>query len=454
MSNESNNLTTDELVSTYFKEIKVLVVDSVENSRVNLVSSVSKLGVLQSNILFTNSIIEAKKLIKEHKIKVIFSDYIIDNKSGLDLVQSQKDTFSEEDAKTNLFVLVTSDAAQSTVAKAVEEDVDTFVLKPYSFDGFKEAVFGAVLNKINPDQYTLTVNEGKSLLFKGEIDKAKSKFELALTLSEKPTLAYYYLAQSEEVKTALTDASLLYDNGLKISKIHFKCLVGLSELMLKQRKHQEAYDLLKKLVNNFPSNGKRLASILRLAILTENYSDVLNYYNIFKNVEEKSEECIRHMCSALIVSGKYILQNYEKSSGLDHFEKAAICANGRTGFLRFIIEILIDNKLFLEAPKFLEHFLPTSRVEKDYLVCFYLISGKTQNPLKVIDWGKKLFKRGIFDFKIYQTLIRNLLKEGQKEEALVYIAEAKAKYNKENVEELIQLEFEINTSNNQDSKVG
>src|SRR5690606_13255766 len=98
-----------------------------------------------------------------------------------------------------------------------EEDVDVFILRPYTIKGFSEILMRTVLGKLYPSDYVKTIREGKGLLEKGQLDEAFALFEKATTLNEKPTLAYYYKAQTEIARGNLEKAEENYSAGLKVN---------------------------------------------------------------------------------------------------------------------------------------------------------------------------------------------------------------------------------------------
>src|SRR5206468_1891405 len=105
--------------------------------------------------------------------------------------------------------------------------VDTFIIKPYTLETLKRTLTTAAIAKLYPNEYVRTIEAGKALLFKGEVDAALTEFNKATKLDPKPALAYFYKGQAEQLKSAVEDASKDYKQGLNYNKIHYKCLIGL-----------------------------------------------------------------------------------------------------------------------------------------------------------------------------------------------------------------------------------
>lgn len=95
------------------------------------------------------------------KPQIVITDFNLSNRCGLDLLQRQREQCP--DAKECLFVLITGNTSQSALAQAAEEDVYTYLLKPYTIDIFRKSIARAVEAKLTPSNYTRLINEGKEL---------------------------------------------------------------------------------------------------------------------------------------------------------------------------------------------------------------------------------------------------------------------------------------------------
>jgi len=393
-----------QLYENYLASNKILIADTNQSSRAGLAKSLTELKSKMSNILLADSYGQAMEYIEKKNPKIIFCDFDLGKNCGLDLIQTQRAKAPE--SKDLLFVLVTGNTSQSTVAQAAEEDVDTYVLKPFTVGTLKQAVIQAVLAKINPSEYHQLIDEGKKLLVEGKCDEAIEVLTKAKGLSNKPTLACFYIGQAELMKKLQEEAKGNFKSGLQFDKIHYKCLVGLYEILMEQKKHDEAYDIVKKLSRYFPANPKRLTQVIRLAIVNRSYDDMERYYQLYKNIDVREEELTRYMCSALIVCGKYYLQSKVPSRALELLKGAAISAPGRTKVFREIIVTLVEHGMAKDAESFLKRFPPESRKEADFLTSELLVSDLHCDPMITIEFGRKVISQGIKDPMIYDLLIR------------------------------------------------
>ncbi len=401
---------------------QILVADPSSASCVRLVSVLCQLGAKRHRVDLAQDWETAVRLIEEKKPGVVFCEYQLGSKPGLDLLQELRGMYPEK--PTPLFILITGNTSQAAVAEAAEEDVDTFILKPYSLVTLKKSLGLAVDVKFNPSEYLKGVAKGKDLLVENRLDEAESALLEACALNAKPTLAFFYLGQVRNMKRMLEEARGNYREGLDLNRIHYKCLVGLFELLTKQGKSDEAYEVVKRIAQYFPANPKRLTSVLRLAIVTKNYEDIENYYRLFTLIERRTAELVSYMCAALIVTGRYYLTRKTQSRAISVLESAAVSCAGTTKFLRFIIEVLAEYRLLKEAREILKRFPASTHASQDFVASAFLVESDSPNRSQVVQQGREALRLGVRFPSTHFALAQALIGAGLVEPARDLIGEA------------------------------
>jgi tetratricopeptide (TPR) repeat protein len=359
---------------------------------------------------------EAEELIQKHRPNLIFCDYQIGNRFGLDLLQKQRQEYPKL-LNQCLFILVTGNTSQSAVAQAAEEDVDAYILKPYTLDSFSASVFRTIQAKVEPGDYLKMLQKGKDLLELNLLDESIQVFEKAISLNLKPSLAYYYLGQAQYRQGRIQEAEVSYQKGLCFNPVHYKCLVGLFDLLMAAQKYEAAYEVVQKIVQVFPANPKRLSLVLKLAIQTKHFEDVDQFYQEFRKIDERNDELVRSVCAALIVCGKHFLENGDAKTGLDLIHKASISAAGRHFILKKAIDTLVFHDQLEDAKGVLKRFASPTEEDPHYAVASLTIAKKELKPEFTAMRGQDLLKKGILELEIYQITIESLEKYGLKERA-------------------------------------
>lgn len=412
----------------YIQDKKILIADPGSTARTSLASTLIKLGAKTTNIAMAGTMPEAQAEMDRIKAQVVITDYDLGGGRGLELLQSRRKHHPE--SKSCLFVIVTGNTSQTAVAKAAEEDVDVYVIKPFTADSLRNTLIKATLAKINPTDYQKKIEEGKELLAQGKPDEAIEIFQEAKELDSAPSLACFYEGQANLMKEALKVAEGSYAQGLDYNKIHYKCMVGLFELLYNQKKFNEAYDIVKKISQYFPANPERLTQVMRLAIMTKSYEDVEKYYQAFTKIDDRNEDVIKYVCAGLVVCGKYYLRQSVPSRAIELFRKAAVTAGSRLQLLKEIILSLLEFDMAKEAVEFLKRFPPTAQNSEMYLSLEVAVMEKTpdQAIAHVVNRARDLLKLGMTDQLIYEVVIRSSARAGFDDSALNFVDLASKTY--------------------------
>ena len=125
-----SDLKKKQLFKEFLAKNKILIADKSSASRRRLVKTLVDLGANRQSIHSIAHYSEAIDIIDNEKPALILSDYTLNGGSGFDLFKHYKEAHPQ--VKNATLVLVTSNISQSSVAKAAEGDVDSFIIKPYT----------------------------------------------------------------------------------------------------------------------------------------------------------------------------------------------------------------------------------------------------------------------------------------------------------------------------------
>jgi CheY-like chemotaxis protein len=417
---------TQQFFAAYVGGKKILVADASPTSRASIANALCVLGAKMAQIILSQNYADAEAQIETHKPKIVICDYDLGKRCGLDLIQKLKS--QNPDLRDCLFVLVTGNTSQSAVARAAEEDVDTFVLKPFTAEVLRNSILKAAATKVRPPAYLVEINKGKELLAQAKYDEAITVLEGARKMDSSPALACFYLGQANLMKKVQEGAKTSYSAGLQYNKIHYKCMVGMYELLMGEKRFAEAYDIVKRIAHYFPANPQRMSSVLRLAIVTASYEDVERYYRIFTSMEQRDPEMVKYICAALVVCGKHYIATRSGSRALELFEKAAVTAAGSSRILREVIHALVEADMVKQAQPFLARFPAKAQTGPDYLAVELLIRHRSGALGDAIARGREILSRGVEDPLIYLTLIRASAEAGFVPAAEELVRKASEKY--------------------------
>ena len=413
-----------ELKEKKFKEFlstgDVMIVDKSSASRRRLVKTICDMGASRNQVHSIAYFSEAKEIIESNRPKLILSDYEVNGGSGFDLFKFYRETYPDE--QKSVLILVTSNISQSAVAKAAEEDVDSFIIKPYTLAILENSLANAAIGKLFPSDYIQTIEKGKTELFAGNYQEALKIFDEAKGMSKNPSLAFFYHGQTEYMLKDTQEAENDYKQGLEINNIHFKCQVGLYELFVNDKKWKQAYDIVKNIAKYFPANPDRLKEVVHLAVRTGNFEDLDLYYEIFTQLEERTDDVVNYVCSGMYVAGKYYLKKGEKERAKEIYNKVGVSCAGEAKFLRAMIASLVENKIFTEALDLLKRM--STDDEEAYEVSSFLANSDSMDLSAKISNGLEVWNKGFRDPLAVKILVAALREDGSDKKAAEYEEEA------------------------------
>jgi CheY-like chemotaxis protein len=385
---------------------KVLIADTNQSIRSSLSTALTELGVKANLILLASSHHDACEQIRGNAPEVVLCDYHLDARYGLELMAMHR--HSRPDLESRLFVLVTGNSSEAAVAEAAEEDVDAFILKPFTGASIRYYLVRSALNKARPSTYRAELARGRKWLESGELDQALECFKTAMKLDAAPALACYYKGQSHEKLAEWDNSESSYRNGLEYNGVHYRCSIALFDFYVAQKRTSDAYSVMRKISQNFPISPQRLSKAIELAVRTQNFADISHFHAVFTQLDERRDELRKYVCAALVVGAMFHLRHKRSEEALTLLQNAAITAGGSPTTLREIVMLLVKFNLPDPAEVFLRRFSPEDRINVDFLCSDFAVldimpGTKVED---IIVRGRKLIRDGVREPVIHRILIR------------------------------------------------
>jgi CheY-like chemotaxis protein len=409
--------TKQELIAKNFlQNVDALIVDSNNGSRKGLMRLLSNLGIPAHKIMISTNIDDALSIYKRKIPQLVLSDYYIMGGSGFELFQKIRE-LSKSKKKVSILTLLTSNATETIVAKAAEEDVDAYILKPYTIDTFTRILFKSINDFCNPSEYDQIITKGKGLLFDGLYSKAKEEFRRAVTKNQSPTLALFYQGQASYMMEKMQEAKDFYNQGLSFNKIHYKCLLGLYKLYFSSKNENDAYEVGRNIVTLFPTDAQKLCEVVHLSIKTKNYLDMISFHEVFTRLDDRDEKLRAYISSGLFVGGKYNLKNGQPELGIEQFESAVNASYKDPRVIRRIVEELYDLEEIQKAKDFFQKFNKEDFVTFEFQVASFLAENDEIDANEAIKEGLAIFKQEPLNERCFSILLKKMKELGMDERA-------------------------------------
>jgi DNA-binding response OmpR family regulator len=379
-----------------------LIVEPSSAFSSSLQSTLISMGLSSSQILTTKRFDDAKRIIEERKPKLLVTEYEVEQFFGLALIELQEKHYDE---MSRISVVVSKNNSDSAVAEAAEEQIDAFILKPFSPDAFQKKLAMVVLRKNSPSPYIKKIQGGKRRVESKELDEAILEFNQAKPLEAKPTLAHFYAGETLLAQGKTAEALLEFKAGRAHQPLHYKCLTGEFEGLIGEKRYKEAYALVSIIQKNYPITSHRLGQIFITAVLTSHFEDLPMYYELFLKIESRSPELVKLTSLALLTAGRFAIQNNQIPKACEYFKMGAVASGKSFDFLNKVINEFIKIKAPTEAQLFLADISHSERGTPRYCQLSFRVDELVLSKDQLIEQGRKLVLAGHGTPEIFQSLV-------------------------------------------------
>lgn len=392
-------------ISKFLSESTFLVVSLSPTTKASIIRLLIDSGAKLPNIFSAGSYKEGVAHLTSRKVNVIISDFKLNGSNSASLIFSK---IRELDSQgRHVFIVVNSSQDQASIAMSAEEEIDGFLLSPFSAHDFNSVIVSSITKMFSPSKEDDLIVKGVELLNAGKAQESLEFFKRGILETNKKALSCYYYAKAKILLNQETEAIEKLMEGLGYDKLNYRCLIGLYELFMGQNKREKAYLIVKKISNIFPVNPNRLPEFIKLAIETKNYLDIEFYFDIYLNFDEREPQIPDFFLSSLFEAGAYHFQISQPGKAILIFKKLSSFLRDNTSYLSLIIEIIYLNDLTKElsyyANKVHEIKDETLRETADYICTFH-----DKDPYVSSQAGLKLLNQKKFSKAMLHLLISKL----------------------------------------------
>jgi DNA-binding response OmpR family regulator len=386
--------------------LSALIVDESSSYTQSIVASLKELGCSEERIFVAKKYKDAKDIINLKKPDILITEYLIDGKYGLELIN-----FLTSQSANKISVIISRNNSRTSIAEAAEELVDDYIVKPFQTGMIFERLKTLIHRKLNPSEYIKNIRAGKQMLLESRFQDAEYQFKSAIQIEKKPTLAHYYLGYTKLIQTNYAVAVDEFKKGLNLQPLHYKCLTGNFDAFFEQKSYGAAYLLTPAILNNYPIGPKRLGNLFIAAVFSGQLDDVPKYYNIFLNLDHITLELRKVFSAALLAAGRFQLSRNETDKAAECFELGIQVIGPDMDYIDRATRALLKAKDrgHLHAVKLLQR-TPNAKVGgKEHSALSFLTNLKTQTTTQAIEQGRRLVANGYADADCYQSLIKILV---------------------------------------------
>lgn len=263
-------------------DASILIIDDKASARRSLRNLLWRLGY--HKVLESGNGQDALYQLLVNDVDLVMCDLVMPEMGGVEVLRALRDN---EELKKVCFIMVTGERDQASVAEVVEEELDAYILKPFSVEVLESKIEQALARKTAPPQIELHLNLGQAYLKSRRFEEAENEFAKALAISHNSPRAMYNLGVLREMQGDAGAAERLYLTAVGLSPMFIKSHEALAVLYEKRGDLTLAAHHLQKAVEISP---KRTERQFRLGLTLMKSGQAGKAKPVFKTAVTQSQE--------------------------------------------------------------------------------------------------------------------------------------------------------------------
>lgn len=266
-------------MTTLDLNMQIMLVDDKTNMRRTMKNLLRRIGF--SKFIEAEDGDTALTKIRAEKPDIVLCDWNMPRMSGIEVLRAVRDNDELADIP---FIIVTAEMDEATVAEAGEQDVDAYILKPFT-PGLIQDKLEAVMDARNtPSPIDTHLNLADVYLKSKQFNQAFSEYQKALKINNKSPRVLFAIGRLREIQDNLPKAKDYYLSAVKLSPQFLKAHEALAAIYRRLGDERAALNHLQTAVKISPKNvdrqlnlGKALLSSGRAAEARKVFDEALRF---------------------------------------------------------------------------------------------------------------------------------------------------------------------------------
>jgi Flp pilus assembly protein TadD len=257
-----------------------------------------------NNILVSSTGDEAWSIVKNMTVDLIISAwFLMPDLSGLGLLR----VIRADAEKSNIpFMLMVEEITKTQVVEAGQAGVNEIIILPFNKETFKKKVDTTLKGDDDPAlaETRVLIDEGVTLLKKGKLESALSKFQKILAINESAEV-YYNLGYIRSAQGRYEEAIMAFRKATQLNQYFAQAFQKMGEVYAKMGRSDEARRCLERAAEIFMDrkmDAKAEKTFMRILEINPNTPNVFNSMGIVYRRQGKLEESIKMYIRALKVN--------------------------------------------------------------------------------------------------------------------------------------------------------
>ena len=279
--------------------LKILIIDDKVNMRRTIKNLLKKIGY--KDFIEADDGDTAMRKLEYESVGFILCDWNMPKMNGSEVLKAVRDNPT---LKNIPFLMITAEMNVATVAAAIEDEVDDYILKPFTPSVLQEKMDKILKLKASPSALDTHLNLGHVYLEGDLLKEALAEYKKALTINPKSPRVIMAIAKVYESGGDLEQAKDLLKKAIKLSPQFVKAHEALASILLSQDKVDEAKKHLGTAVLIAPRNIERQMEYGKALIKTGQKDKAKEAFRaVMEMAKENHSEMARQIGEVYLESG-------------------------------------------------------------------------------------------------------------------------------------------------------
>ncbi len=303
----------------------VLVIEPSKNYKGSIRGFLTNLKI--SKVKFVNSTKEAKRELLTTKVGLFIVEWDLKDQNGIQFCRNIK---RENRFKNVPFLLMTVENQRRDVVLASEVGIDGYLLKPFSFEDFSEALNTIARTSTKPNQVNQILVEAELALAAGEAQKASDLFSSAHSKNPNSARALCGLGK---IQIALEDpksAIEIFKEAIVVNPSYTEAYNNLCQIYQEKKMPKELYETSCELNNHSPGNPRYTLLIAVSAMELGRVTESQKFFKMTIRLSPKLADAYKGLGRLNIIQEDYqsAMKNFRKALDLDSQDASVLNSLG------------------------------------------------------------------------------------------------------------------------------
>ncbi len=336
-----------------------LIFEASQRARERLTQILLDQGFSDEKIYHAKNFEEFSQRLNESSVHIVFVDFSQWTASLDKLIKTIKN--AEKDLEI-FIVLICTLCSRETLFQAANLGIHYFIPRPYKNEKIRYCIQFYFENFSS--KYAELIKISKKLISQGALEEARKKLLVAQTLNNSPLEAIYFQSKIDILESKIDDAIKKLNQCLEINDMHRDSLSDLLELLVKKKIIDQAYEIGKTLIMNYPLEENKIQKIIRLCVQNKSYDEMIQIHQAIFNYKEQTDDVINYLGSGLYIAGKNSLMQKKPEQAQVCFDFIANNCSQFSKFIRAFILIWVEYGKSSHAKKYIDLIEDNNSVDK------------------------------------------------------------------------------------------